>query len=92
MSRPKIHASDKPVIVTSNGRTRQYANLAVAVLHHNILRDKSGKDASKWSTWTVECEGERYHISYNGLVWQGRPRDWSPETVQVIVPEIVTRV
>ena len=80
-------AGDKQVTVTVRGRERHYESLTTAVHHHNDLRDKSGKGASKWPTWLVECEGERYYISYNGRVWAGLPSEWSLDTVEVVVPK-----
>lgn len=84
MSTPTtLYASDKPVLVHVNGRVTIYATIRTAVLHHNALRDKSGKGASEWPTWLVQCEGEQYHISYNGRVWTGLPQNWDLTTAEV---------
>lgn len=85
--RATMTASDREVTVTVRGRARRYASLRTAVLHHNQLRQRSGKGGSQWPTWFVECEGERYYISYNGRVWAGTPQEWTPETTEVEVTQ-----
>jgi hypothetical protein len=55
-------ASERQVTVRRGRMAPQvYATLRTAVLHHNQLRDESGKGASQWPTWFVDCEGETYH-------------------------------
>lgn len=78
-------ASERQVTVTVRGKAREYASIRTAVLHHNILRDKSGKGASQWVPWIIDCEGQTYHISYNGRVWCGLPSAWLADTVEVLV-------
>lgn len=79
-------ASDKQVTATVRGRPKYYATLRTAVLHHNQLRDQRGSGASAWPSWIIDCEGETYHISYNGRVWCGLPQDWTPLTREVVFP------
>lgn len=89
---PQMIAGQKEVVVTvpsglakTPADGRRYNTLRTAVLHHNQWRDRTGKGARQWPTWLIECEGERYYISYNGRVWAGAPADWTPETVEVVV-------
>ena len=47
-----------------------HETLSGAVQAHNAARDASGKGVSTWPRAEVRMsDGTRYHISYNGRVW-----------------------
>lgn len=80
MSAAKAPAAMLTMVVGK--RRYSVSSLAEASAMFCAARDKAGTGASRTPTPMVyNAAGDLVaHISYNGRVWSGHPRDWTPET------------
>lgn len=58
----------------------EVASLEEASRVYQRLRNESGEGGSTWPTGLLPG----YHVSYNGRVWKGRPKDWKPGAEPVL--------
>ena len=74
--------------VTIKGQgTKVATDLAMASRIFIEFRDANGEGASRTPVAYIKLNGKRWgHISYNGRVWAGSPKNWVPGTVPAYDP------